>query len=234
MIQRILETLYAFLIPRSFLKPGQLLWMAVANDGKKHGGQPMKEIPQVPVVLDLVARDDLQQLAKGEKYINVRRRGTLVSFSKPSNKEACSPKLTCACINLVSRGLIGLDIGYFQKTEHRLLPYRGTVQDAGGTVSHKAEAVRLFENGHLEPDICTMLSPAHTLAAVENYVQSYKNILKLLRRDFSPLEISGILSMSKAWSSRMLRSLVNIIQISSTRIHIYIPMATPTCDLQGT
>jgi len=61
-----------------------------------------------------------------------------------------------------------------------------------------AEAIRLFENGHLEPDICTLLSPTHTLAAVENYVQSYKNVLKLLRREFSPLEISGILPMSKA------------------------------------
>jgi hypothetical protein len=198
MIRRILETLYAFLVPRAFLKPGQLLWMAVANDGKKHGGQSMKEIPQVPVVLDLVARDDLQQLAKGEKYINVRRQRHARLLQQAFDQGGVLSQGDLACINLVSRGLIGLDIGYFQKTEHRLLPYRGTVQDAGGTVSHKAEAVRLFENGHLEPDICTLLSPTHTLAAVENYVQSYKNVLKLLRRGFSPLEISGILSMSKA------------------------------------
>ena len=43
-----------------------------------------------------------------------------------------------------------------------------------------------------------MLSPAHGLSSVERYVQHYKNILKLLRRKFSPLEISGILSMSKS------------------------------------
>ena len=42
-----------------------------------------------------------------------------------------------------------------------------------------------------------MLSPAHDLSSVERYIQRYKNILKLLRRNFSPLEISGILSMSK-------------------------------------
>ena len=66
-------------------------------------------------------------------------------------------------------------------------------------MSHKAEAICLFENGHLEPAICTLLSPAHTLAAVENCVQSYKNVLRLLRRGFSPLEISGNLSKSKTW-----------------------------------
>jgi hypothetical protein len=198
MVRRILETLYVFLKPRSFLKPGQLLWMAVANDGEKHGGQPMKEIPQVPVVLDLITRDDLQRLAQGEKFVPVRRQRHARLLQQAFEQGGVLSQSDLACITLVSRGLIGLDIGYFQKTEHRLLPYRGTVQDAGGAVTHKAEAIRLFENGHLEPDICTLLSPTHTLAAVENYVQSYKNVLKLLRREFSPLEISGILSMSKA------------------------------------
>ena len=70
------------------------------------------------------------------------------------------------------------------------------IHDLGRTLTHKVEIIRLFEQGYLESDICTMLSPAHDLSSVERYVQRYKNILKLLMRGFSPREISGILSIS--------------------------------------
>lgn len=197
MIQRLLETLETFMQPRSWLKPGQLLWMAVANDGSKHANRPMCEIPQVPVVLDVITQDDLQRLADGEKFIEVRRRRHARLLDQAFEQGGVLSQGDLASITLVSRPVIGLDIAYFQKSEHRLLPYRGPVQDVGPTITHKVEAIRLFEAGHLEPEICQLLSPTHTLEGVENYTQSYKNVLKLLRRGFSPLEISGILSMSK-------------------------------------
>ena len=74
MIERILATIEAFTQPTSLLKPGQLLWMAVANDGYKHAQQTMKEIPQVPVILDWVTEDDLRALTEGEDYRLIRRR----------------------------------------------------------------------------------------------------------------------------------------------------------------
>ena len=72
-----------------------------------------------------------------------------------------------------------------------------SVQDIGGTLTHKVEIIRLFEAGYLEPEICRKLSLPHELSAVENYVQTYKNVVKLLERGFSPSEISGILSVSE-------------------------------------
>lgn len=197
MIQRILETLEAFTKPRSVLKPGQLLWMAVANDGKKHTNQSMQEIPKVSVVLDLITEDDLQRLVDGEDFYDMRRQRHARLLEQAFEQGGVLSQTDLACMTLVSPGRIAFDIDYFQKTEHRLLPYRGAIQDVGQTITHKLEAIRLFEEGHLEPDICRLLSPTHTLAAVENYVQRYKNVLKLLRRKFSPLEISGILSMSE-------------------------------------
>lgn len=197
MIQRILETLEAFMRPRLLLKPGQLLWVAVANDGRKHAHQRMREIPKVPVVLDLITQEDLQRLIAGEKYIEVRRHRHARLLDQAFEQGGVLSQGDLASITLVTRQSVGVDIDYFRKTEHRLLPYRGSLQDIGPTITHKVEAIRLFEAGHLEPDICELLSPPHTLQAVENYVQSYRNVLKLLRRQFSPLEISGILSMSK-------------------------------------
>lgn len=198
MIQRILETLEAFMIPRSLFKPGQLLWMAVANDGKKHAGQRMKDIPQVPVVLDLITREDLQALADGQKYIDVRRQRNARLLEQAFVQGGVLSQSDLASMVLVSNKSIGEDIRHFQKKEDRLLPYRGIIHDLGRALTHKVEIIRLFEQGYLESDICNKLSPAHDLSSVERYVQRYKNILKLLMRGFSPQEISGILSMSKS------------------------------------
>jgi DNA-binding NarL/FixJ family response regulator len=197
-IQRILETLEAFMKPRSLFKPGQLLWMAVANDGKKHAGQQMKDIPQVPVVLDLITREDLQALADGQKYIDVRRQRNARLLEQAFTQGGVLSQSDLASMVLVSNKSVGEDIRYFQKKEDRLLPYRGTIHDLGRALTHKVEIIRLFEQGYLESDICNKLSPAHDLSSVERYVQRYKNILKLLMRGFSPLEISGILSISKS------------------------------------
>jgi hypothetical protein len=197
MIQRILDTVAAFTRPRSLMKPGQLLWMAVARDGSKHAGQPMREIPQVPVVLDLITQEDLKALADGEKYIDVRRQRNARLLEQAFAQGGVLSQSDLACMILISNKGIGEDLRYYQKKEHRLLPYRGTVHDIGSSITHKVEIIRLFEQGYLEPDIGRMLSPVHDLSSVERYVQRYKNILKLLRRKFSPLEISGILSMSK-------------------------------------
>lgn len=196
MIQRILKTLAAFMKPRSLFKPGQLLWMAVANDGKKHAGQQMKDIPQVPVVLDLITQEDLQALAAGRKYIDIRRQRTARLLDQAFAQGGVLSQSDVASMILVSNDSIGEDIRHFQKKEKHLLPYRGTIHDLGRTLTHKVEIIRLFEQGYLESDICTMLSPAHDLSSVERYVQRYKNILKLLMRGFSPREISGILSIS--------------------------------------
>lgn len=196
MIQRIMVTLEAFLKPRSLLKPGQLLWMAVANDGKKHAGQPMQDIPQVPVVLDLITPEDLQALADGQKYLDVRRQRTARLLDQAFAQGGVLAQNDLACMFLVANHCIGDDIQHVRSQEQRLLPYRGTIHDLGGSITHKVEIIRLFEQGYLESDIGTMLSPVHNLASVERYVQRYKSILKLLMRGFSPQELSGILSIS--------------------------------------
>jgi hypothetical protein len=198
MIRRILEILEAFMRPRALLKPGQLLWMAVAHDGKKHAGQRMRDIPQVPVVLDLITQEDLQALAEGRRYIDVRRQRNARLLQQAFEQGGVLAQSDLASMMLVSNKSLGEDIRHVQEKEERLLPYRGTVHDLGRSLTHKVEVIRLFEQGYLEPDICSKLSPAHDLASVERYVQSYKKILKLLRRGFSPHEISAILSMSKS------------------------------------
>jgi hypothetical protein len=197
MILRILETLEAFLKPVTLLRPGQMLWMAVINDGRKHAHRPMTDIPQVPVVLDLVADEDLHALAHGESYPAVRRRRQARLLQQAFAAGGVLAQGDLAAITLVSNCQISRDISRSQRDEGRPLPYRGSVQDAGGAISHRVEVARLLEAGYLEPEICRRLSPVHDLSSVENYAQTYKNVLKLLDHGFAPTEISGILRVGQ-------------------------------------
>jgi hypothetical protein len=197
MIKRILQTIEAFVKPARLLKPGQLVWMAVAHDGRKHARQSMKEIPQVPVILDLVSDKDLERLAEGEDFLTVRRSRHARLLEQTFAQAGVLAQGDLSAISLVSRCSIRRDIGQFQAEGRCILPYRGTVQDAGATITHKVEVIRLLEAGYLEPEICRRLPVVHDLQSVENYVQIYKNVMKLLTRDFTPNEISGILSVSR-------------------------------------
>lgn len=208
MIERVLETIEAFVKPASLLKPGQLLWMAVVNDGRKHAHQPMKEIPQVPVIVDLVTDDELQALANGEEYWVVRRRRHARLLEQAFAQGGVLAQSDLAAITLTSCTRAGDDIARIQESEGRILPYRGSVQDIGSTITHKVEVIRLLEAGYLESEICQRLSVVHDLRSVENYVQPYKNVMKLLERGLTPGEVSDILSVSE----RLVENYVEIIR----------------------
>lgn len=198
MIERILETIATFTQPAAWLKPGQMLWMAVIDDGRKHARKRMRDTPQVPVILDLVSDDDLAALAAGETFPTVRRRRQARLLKQAYAQGGVLAQSDLAAITAVSDGQVSDDIAAVQQANSQLLPYRGSVQDLGPTTTHKVAVIRLLEAGYLEPEICDRLEMPHDLSAVENYVQTYKNLLKLLERGFAPPEVAGILSISRS------------------------------------
>jgi len=209
MITRIFETLEPFLQSVSLLRPGQLLWMAVRRDQRKHTFEWMKDTPKVPVILDLVADEDLAALAKGEPLINIRRRRHARLLDQTLAQGGVLAQSDLVALGLASEAQIQGDIQYTQKAEDRILPYRGSVQDIGPTMSHKVDVARLLEAGYLEPEIGRKLSPVHDLRSVERYAQAYKNVLKLLDNDLAPEDIAAILSLSPG----LLRRYMAIVQV---------------------
>jgi len=195
MIERILTTVATFTAPASQLKSGQMLWLAVANDGRKHARQKMKDIPQVLVVLDLVHEADLDALAGGTPYLEIRQHRQARLLEQAYAQGGVLAQSDVTALTLISPDTVAKTIARYRKERQHFLPHRGSVQDAGPTLSHKVEVIRLLEAGYLEPEICRRLPMVHSLESVEHYVQTYKNVIKLLERGFAPREISGILSI---------------------------------------
>ena len=195
-IDRILETIDIFVRPAELVLPGQLVWMAVANDGRKHARERMRDIPQVPVVLDLVTDEELAALSRGESFPAVRRQRHARLLTQALEQGGVLAQSDLSAISLRHHRTVHDDIRDVQRERGCFLPYRGLIQDIGATLSHKVEVARLLEQGWLEPDIARKLSPTHSLRAVERYAQTYKNVLKLSDRGFSRREIASILRVS--------------------------------------
>lgn len=196
-VAAVLETIAAFTAPATQLLPGQVLWMAVPHDGGKHARTPMHATPQVPLVLDLVHATDVAALAAGASYATVRRQRQTRLLDQAYAQDGVLAQSDLAVLLLSSLRQVRTDIATVQTREARQLPYRGTVHDLGPTLSHKVAVARLLEAGYLEPQICHMLTPAHSLSAVERYAQTYKHTRTLLAQGLAPTEIAAILQLGE-------------------------------------
>lgn len=208
MIERILETIDSFTQPAAQLKPGQLLWMAVPDDGHKHIKKRMRDTPQVPVVLDLITDTELAALEEGQEFKTVQRQRQARLLKQAHKQGGVLAQSDLSAITLRHRGGVSKDISAYQEANDLILPYRGSIHDIGATMTHKVEVIRLLEAGYLEPEICERLEIPHDITAVENYTQPYKNALKLLERGFTQFEIADILSISQ----RLVESYFEIIR----------------------
>ena len=162
MIERILATIEAFVAPSSSLQPGQLLWMAVARDGHKHVMQHMRDIPQVPVILDLISDQDLHELCDGTPFPAVRRHRHARLVWQAYEQGGVLAQSDLAAISLRHHGTVHDDLNAIRMERGRTLPYRGAIEDTGATTSHKAEVVRLLEAGYpLHREQSTSLARGH-------------------------------------------------------------------------
>ena len=168
----------------------------------------MRDTPQVGVVLDLITEEELAELEAGQEYKVVRQQRMARLLRQAYAQGGVLAQSDLAAIMLWSTSVAYTDLAAYGEANECILPYRGSVQDLGATVTHKVEVIRLLEAGFLEPEICKRLDIPHDLRQVENYAQTYKNVLKLLERGCSPEEVASILSVGQ----RLINSYLEIVQ----------------------
>jgi predicted transcriptional regulator len=91
--------------------------------------------------------------------------------------------LTLFDLSLLSglgEGQVGYLLRQYQEEHQTTLPLRGTVHDIGPAVSHKAEVIRRFLQGHSPADIARELN--HTQSAVDIYIKDYEVTRKLVQK----------------------------------------------------
>jgi hypothetical protein len=158
---------------RSRMKVGQVLWAAVAADDPPARDKRIEQTRLIPVVLDLVAPQDIEELVAGARIATIRLNRLLRLFRQAYQQGAV---LCYADVSLLMHLRIGTVSRYVQKhhqVTHEIIPCRGTIHDLGRSMTHKAIICykRLVEQKTTSQ---VAAETNHHPDSVERYVQSLR------------------------------------------------------------
>ncbi len=194
MVERILDKLLSMFKPGSLVRPGQMVMLVAASDGKKHTFRSIKDTKMVPVVVDIATGEDVLKLEQGTEMRTVLA-DRIARILNQAYHQGGVASLTDAGLAL---GITPDQASELARAHHKAtgitLPYRGTIQDIGPSISHKEDIIRLHKSGVIETEIVKRTN--HSISAVTNYIRDYKNVLSLTEKGFTLLEVTRILGMS--------------------------------------
>jgi hypothetical protein len=161
--------------PRSRFKAGQVLWTGVAIDDPPSRDKRIEDTRLIPVILDLVALQDIQT-AKAKERRSITSGTKIVRLFRQAHEQGAV--LGHADVSLLLNMSISRLSHYVISHERetgKLIPRRGTIHDMGPSVTHKAIICYkcLVEK---KPTSQVALETFHSPEDVEHYVQCFRRI----------------------------------------------------------
>ena len=138
-VTRLVETYYR---ARDIVRPGQLLWFAVDQTDLPKAHYRMSDLRLVPVVLTLIAPEDIQALMQ-----NTPRRQVLEQIVVRLHREAAEQggvlaETDSALLIAHSGATVSQVLRQYEQRTQTVVARRGTVHDLGPSRTHKAVIVR--------------------------------------------------------------------------------------------
>jgi hypothetical protein len=193
--------------PRSRLKVGQVFWAAVAVDDPPHKDKRIEDTRLVPVILDLVTPQDIDNSSHGGRRVQIRRDRVLRLFRQTYEQGGV---LSYADVSLLAH--IGMNaITHVLRAEQEAtglpVPCRGTIHDMGRSVSHKAIICykRLVEKKATSQ---VAQETFHSAEEVEYYVQTLRRVQLCRDSEMAPDEIA----QATGHSTSLVREYLDLIE----------------------
>jgi hypothetical protein len=175
--------------PRSRFKAGQVLWTGVAIDDPPSRDKRIEHTRLVPVVLDLVALQDIET-AKAKERRSITRGTKIVRLFRQAYEQGAvlGHADVSLLLNMSISGLSAYVISH-ERATGELIPRRGTIHDMGPSVTHMAIICykALVEK---KPTSQVAAETFHSPEHVEDYVQCFRRIQLSRDKGLSPEEIA--------------------------------------------
>jgi hypothetical protein len=195
-ISEIEKLIDAYYPPLSIIKPGQVLWYAVAKEDKPTCNKTMKDTKLVPVILTLITTEDIEQLLAGKVLSSIQKDMIIRMYNEAFEQGGV---LATADISVLIRrniSTISKITRDYEKQNNKIVPRRGTIHDLGKSLSHKRIICkkRVLEKKNTEQ---IARETDHSPQDVERYTNALKRVGYCLRKGLSPKDIAFITSMSE-------------------------------------
>ena len=175
--------------PRSRFKSGQVLWTGVAIDDPPSRNKRIEDTRLVPIVLDLVAAQDIHEAQ--DKVLRSRTRLTKIIrlFRQAYEQGAVLGHADVLLLLNMHINRISTCVLSYERETGQLVPRRGTIHDMGRSVTHKAIICykSLVEK---KPTSQVAQETFHSPEDVEHYVQCFRRIQLCRDKGLSPEEVA--------------------------------------------
>ena len=175
--------------PRSRFKSGQVLWTGVAIDDPPSRNKRIEDTRLVPIVLDLVAAQDIHEAQ--DKVLRSRTRLTKIIrlFRQAYEQGAVLGHADVSLLLNMHISRISTCVLSYERETGQLIPRRGTIHDMGRSVTHKAIICykSLVEK---KPTSQVAQETFHSPEDVEHYVQCFRRIQLCRDKGLSPEEVA--------------------------------------------
>ena len=193
-VQKLLEEYY----PSSEqTASGTLIWTCTADEGKKgEVGKPTEAYKTITLRLPLITKEDLECRIEQRERGRERDKRIMARLVKDAAKQG--GLLTQAELSVILNRSCAQISGYvneWQKQTGELLPLKGYKMDQGSSPTHKAQIIRLFEQGKEPPDVA--YESGHSLTSVERYLKDYERVKLLLKNGNDADEISLMINRGR-------------------------------------
>lgn len=203
--QMILEVVDNHVRSKDSIRHGQLVWTAVSKDLSPGHRQRIAETELVSVVLDVSTPEDIHakigRMSDPQRKLPRARRlcrqtyeqgGLLTSFDLSEIMTISDSRISQLMVN-------------YERENKTIIPRRGTIQDAGGGLSHKwIICYKRYVEGK-SPDVIAR-ETYHSLEAVDRYLGQFDRVRHCYRQGLSVNETAQILNCS-AWLVEAYRQL---------------------------
>lgn len=204
--QRVEELFERFHPDRSRLRVGQVLWAAVAADDPPARNKRIEDTRLVPIVLDLVTAQDIDEAIATGLRRETRRQKILRMFQQAYQQGAVLSYPDVSLLLHVQTSTISREVLDHERQTKEVVPRRGTIHDMGRSISHKAVICykRLVEKKTTSQ---VAVETLHDPEEVEYYVQCLRRI-KLCRE--AGMEVEEI-SQATGHSKALIQEYLNLI-----------------------
>ena len=215
LVKSIYQMVCHFFPETTHLKPGQTPWVTVAKSEKASYGKRMKSTELVPIVVDLIGENEIEERSKGKRLKEIKKETIARICISTDKQNGCITQAELALLLKMSPATTSKYIKEWELQNNSILPRRGTIHDMGPTLTHKKIIIRKLFIDKLTVQE-TSRQTYHSFQAIYRYISGFKRVLICYRKAMSENEISHALGMSKGVTKQYL----NIIEEYKSTGHI--------------
>lgn len=212
LVEEIVGVVDATLLDRSKVEPGQVVVLApLLGQGPSWSWRRLEDKKMKSVVLSLVATEDIERLATGEKLPKIRQQ-RMARLVREAYEQGAT--LTCCQLGLmtgITPSRVTEQLNAWMAEHDEGLPLRGIVEDCSPAVTHKRQIIEHHLRGESTSEIARATS--HTPRSVERYVRRFEQVRELVRYlDKEP--DAAVLARILRCSERLVRAYLELLPMA--------------------